>query len=252
MEQYQGKAIYDRIAIGRLFLYRKSTIAFSKRHIEEAETEPEIKRMEAALDAALARLDQIYQRALDEVGADDAAIFAVHKILLLDKDYLNYIRNRIRQEKVNAEYAVAAAGEHFAELFAGMEDRYMRTRADDIRDISGQLIAALSGDGIKMQEPDEPVVLLANDLAPSETVLLDRSKILAIITRSGQTDSHASYLIRSMGIPAVGGIDFPDDWDGRTAVVDGGSGAVILDPDPDTLEAMTDRLQQYRKRLGIF
>lgn len=125
----------------------------------------------------------------------------------------------------------------------------MRTRADDIRDISGQLIAALSGDGIRMQEPDEPVILLADNLAPSETVLLDRSKILALVTRHGQADSHASYLIRSMGIPAVSGIDFPDEWDGRTAIVDGGAGAVILDPAPDTLKEMTARMQFYSQRL---
>jgi len=249
MEQYHGRAINDKIAIGRTFLYRKNSIPVSKRHIEKAEIETEIKRMETALDTANAHLEQIYQRALEEVGADDAAIFAVHKILLCDKDYLDFIRNMIRLEQVNAEYAVTSAGEHFAQMFARMKDRYMRSRTDDIRDVSGQLTAALSGDGIKMQEPEEPVILLANGLAPSETVLLDKSKILALITRHGQADSHASYLIRSLGIPAVSGIDFPDDWDGRMAIVDGGAGVVTIDPDTDTLEAMTGRMLQYRKRL---
>ncbi|MCD7956447.1 MAG: hypothetical protein LUG93_12015 [Lachnospiraceae bacterium] len=251
MEQYQGRTICDKIAIGRTFLYRKSKISFSKRHIEEAEIEIEMKRLDAALNAANARLDQVYQRALDEVGADDAAIFAVHKMLLRDEDYLHFIRNMIRYEQVNAEYAVAAAGEHFAEMFARMEDRYMRSRADDIRDISGQLIAALTGEGIKMRDPDESVILLTDNLTPSDTVLLDKSKILAFVTRHGSDDSHAALLIRAMQIPAITGINFQDDWDGRMAVIDGGAGTVIIDPEPDTLKTAADRMCQYRQRLRI-
>ncbi|MCD7883739.1 MAG: phosphoenolpyruvate--protein phosphotransferase [Lachnospiraceae bacterium] len=249
MEQYQGRAINDKIAIGRTFLYRKNNNPVLKQHVEE--TDAEIARLETALNAALTRLNQIYQRALDEVGADDAAIFAVHKILLRDRDYLDFIRSMVCQEQVNAEYAVNAAGAHFSEKFARMEDRYMRSRADDIRDISGQLTAALSGNGIETREPDEAVILLTDHLTPSETVLLDKSKILAFVTRRGSDDSHTAFLIRAMQIPAITGIHFQDDWDGRMAVIDGSAGTITIDPDPGTLEKAADRMRQYRQRLRI-
>ncbi|MCD7715999.1 MAG: phosphoenolpyruvate--protein phosphotransferase [Lachnospiraceae bacterium] len=288
MEQYQGKTIFNKIAIGKVFFYQKRETQVKRQHIENAETE--IVRFDAAKKTALAQLDQIYEKALQEVGADNAAVFAVHKMMMEDEDYLDSVYNMIRGELINAEYAVAATGDNFAKMFAQMDDAYMQARAADVRDISERLIAVLSGSGTiagtlagsrtgsaagtenvagtgivteidadtdignrtgtgtDMLASDEPVILMADDLAPSETVQMDKSRILAFVTRRGSSNSHTAILARSMNIPAVIGIDIREEWAGKTAIVDGYTGTVIIDPDAATLEQMSAKMLDDERR----
>ncbi|MCD7761963.1 MAG: phosphoenolpyruvate--protein phosphotransferase [Lachnospiraceae bacterium] len=286
MEQYQGKTIFNKIAIGKVFFYQKKETQVKRRHIEDAEAE--IVRFDAAQKTALAQLDQIYEKALQEVGADNAAVFAVHKMMMEDEDYLDSIYNMIRRELINAEYAVAATGDNFAKMFAQMDDAYMQARAADVRDISERLVAVLSGSGTiagtlagsqtgsaagtetvagtgivteinaapdigsrtgtDTLAPDEPVILMADDLAPSETVQMDKSRILAFVTRRGSSNSHTAILARSMNIPAVIGIDIREEWAGKTAIVDGYTGTVIIDPDAATLEQMSAKMSDDERR----
>ncbi len=249
MEQYQGKTIYNKIAIGTVFLYRKKETQVKRRHI--GDTGAEIARFNAAKEIARSQLDVIYQKALKEAGADNAAIFEVHKMMMEDEEYLDSVYNIIRQEGLNAEYAVAATGDHFSELFAQMDDAYMQARAADVKDVSERLVAVLGGADADMHSLESPVILMADDLAPSETVQLDKSKILAFVTRHGSSNSHTAILARTMTIPAVIGIDIQEEWEGKTAVVDGYTGTVIIDPDPATLERMTAKMQENEKKLQL-
>ncbi|MCD7736043.1 MAG: phosphoenolpyruvate--protein phosphotransferase [Lachnospiraceae bacterium] len=273
MEQYQGKTVCNKIAIGKIFLYHKKETQVKRTHIDD--TEAEIRRFDAAKDYALSLLDQIYKKALVEVGADNAAIFEVHKMMMEDTDYLDSVYNIIRGQKLNAEYAVAATGDNFSRMFAQMDDAYMQARAADVKDVSERLIAALhrqkkesrdmpagkearaSDSALPKRDASpsayraddrsavpEPVILMADDLAPSETVQMDKSRILAFVTRHGSSNSHTAILARTMNIPAVIGIDFQDDWAGKTAIVDGYTGTVILEPDTKTIKQMTTRMQE--------
>ncbi|MCC8106316.1 MAG: phosphoenolpyruvate--protein phosphotransferase [Clostridiales bacterium] len=266
MEQYQGKTIFNKIAIGKVFLYQKKEIQVKRRHIED--TEAEIVRFNTAKETALDQLDQIYEKALKEVGADNAAVFEVHKMMMEDEDYLDSIYNMIRGELINAEYAVAATGDNFAEMFAQMDDAYMQARAADVRDISERLVAVLcgtvagsgdgkrtrtvagnrTGSGTDMHALDEPVILMADDLAPSETVQMDKSKILSFVTRHGASNSHTAILARTMNIPAVIGIDIQEEWAGKTAIVDGYTGTVFIDPDEETLEQMSAKMRDDERK----
>ncbi|MCD7744711.1 MAG: phosphoenolpyruvate--protein phosphotransferase [Lachnospiraceae bacterium] len=246
MEQYQGKTIFNKIAIGKVFFYQKKETQVKRRHVEDAEAE--IVRFNAAKETALAQLDQIYEKALKEVGADNAAVFEVHKMMMEDEDYLDSIYNMIRGELINAEYAVAATGDNFAEMFAQMDDAYMQARAADVRDISERLVAVLCGAGTDMHALGEPVILMADDLAPSETVQMDKSKILSFVTRHGSSNSHTAILARTMNIPAVIGIDIREEWAGRTAIVDGYTGTVIIDPDETTLEQMSAKMRDDERK----
>ncbi len=268
MEQIQGKTIFNKIAIGKVLLYQKNEATVKRRHIDDVGEE--LRRFDAARETALSQLDQIYEKALAEVGADNAAVFEVHKIMLEDDDYLDSVRNIIREQKLNAEYAVAATGDNFSRMFEQMDDSYMQARAADVKDISERLITVLCGGSTAIRrigephctdsvlsacpedgQPAEPVILMADDLAPSETVQMDKSKILAFVTRHGSSNSHTAILARTMNIPAVIGIDIQNDWAGKTAIVDGYTGTVTIDPDPATLEEMTAKMQEDERKLRL-
>lgn len=246
MEQYTGKSIFKKIAIGRVYFYEKSEYQVKREKIEDPEQE--IKRLEAAKVVAISQLDRIYQKAVKEVGEDNAAVFEVHKMMLDDEDYLDAISNTIQDEKVCAEYAVATTGDNFAAMFAAMDDEYMKARAADIKDISERLVAVLLGRDTDMGALDEPVILVADDLAPSETVQMDKSKLLAFVTEHGSSNSHTAILARTMNIPALIGIPIDREWRGRMAVVDGYTGTVTIDPDEKYLETMRAQKEEDEKK----
>ena len=247
MVKIEGKSVFGGIAIGPVEILKKKDNQVLRRHVED--TEEEICRYEAAGDAAKKQLQNLYEKALTEVGEASAAIFRVHELMLSDMDFVDSITNMIRTQNVNAEYAAAITGDNFSTLFESMDDDYMRARAADVKDVSERLIRILSGEGQNGIRGNEPVILAAEDLAPSETVQLDKSKILAFMTRYGSANSHTAILARTMNIPAVIGVDFPEDCDGKTAVVDGFSGCIYLDPDPEFLKMMTERqAEEIKKR----
>lgn len=246
MEQYTGKSIFKKIAIGRVYFYEKNEYQVKREKIEDPEQE--IKRLEAAKVVAISQLDRIYQKAVKEVGEDNAAVFEVHKMMLDDEDYLDAITNTIQDEKVCAEYAVATTGDNFAAMFAAMDDEYMKARAADIKDISERLVAVLLGRDTDMGALDEPVILVADDLAPSETVQMDKSKLLAFVTEHGSSNSHTAILARTMNIPALIGIPINREWRGRLAVVDGYTGTVTIDPDEKYLETMKAQMEEDEKK----
>ena len=241
MEKIAGKSIYNGIAMGKILYYGKEEGLIKRCKVEDAEAE--IARYEAARDTAIQQLQEIYETALQKVGEENAAIFQVHAMLLEDDDFNDSVRNRIATQQVNAEYAVTATGENFSALFAQMEDEYFRARAADIKDIADRVAAILTGREAA-RSFTEPVILVAEDLAPSETVQMDKDKVLAFVTRAGSANSHTAILARTMNIPALIGIPVQADWDGRQAAVDGHKGLLILDPDPDTRAELQQRQDQ--------
>lgn len=249
MEIYTGKSIFQKVAVGKVLYYEKNENQVKRSHA--ADVEAEVKRFEAAKVVALGQLDRIYQKALKEVGEDNASVFEVHKMMMEDDDYLESILEIIREQEVNAEYAVAVTGDNFSTMFAQMDDEYMKARAADVKDISERLISVLLGNGTDMGALAEPVILVADDLAPSETVQLDKSKILAFITRHGSSNSHTAILARTMNIPAVIGIEIDKGWNGKTAAVDGYTGTVYVEPDEECLARMNQRMEEdeTKKRL---
>ena len=246
MEQYKGRSISLKIAAGPVFYYEKKQTRVKREHVED--TEAELRRLEEAKTAALEQLDRIYQKALKEAGQEDAAVFEVHKMLMEDKDYQESIRNIIEEQQVNAAYAAATAGDHFAAMLSEMEDVYMQARAADIRDVTERLVAALLGRDTDAADPDGPVILAAEDLAPSETVQMDKSKILAFVIRNGSANSHTAILARSMNIPAIMGVEVSREWNGRQAVVDGTAGTVVIDPDDSYLEEIRGKMAEETRR----
>lgn len=249
MEQYTGKSIFKKIAIGRVFFYEKNEYQVKREKIEDAEAE--IRRLEAAKVIALAQLQKIYEKAKKEVGEDNAAVFEVHMMMMDDEDYLDAIYNTIRDEKVCAEYAVATTGDNFAAMFAAMDDAYMQARAADVKDISERLVAVLLGRDTDMGALDEPVILVADDLAPSETVQMDKSKLLAFVTEHGSSNSHTAILARTMNIPAIIGIPISREWKGRMAVVDGYTGTVTIDPDETYVTEMRKQMEEDEKKRAL-
>lgn len=241
MEQYSGKSIYCGIAIGTIFYFENKKQQVTKYEIQDAEQE--INRFEQARQEAVSQLLQLQEKALAEVGEENAMIFEIHAMMLDDEDYLESVYNIIRDEKMNAEYAVSQTGEHFAEIFAQMEDDYMRGRAADFKDISGRIVSILSGEEGDFTQMKEPCIVAAQDLAPSETVQMDKTKLLAFVTKLGSTNSHTAILARTMGIPALIGVELKKEWHGRTAVIDGYKGTITIDPEPDYLEAMKAKQQ---------
>lgn len=209
----QGKSVYSGVAIGRLAIYQKSENQVKREKITD--TAKEIKRFEDARETAKQQLAGLYEKALKEVGEVNAAIFEVHQMMLEDLDYVESITNMIEGQQVNAEYAVASTGDTFSEMFAAMDDDYMRERSADVKDVSNRVVSILQGNGGNGLDADEPVILLADDLAPSETVQLDKSKVLSFVTRHGSTNSHTAILARTMNIPALIGVDFPEDVNGK-------------------------------------
>ena len=232
--EYQGKSVFSGIAIGPLCLYQKADSMVKRYKIEDADAE--VKRFEDAQATAKDQLQSLYDKALKEVGEANAAIFEVHQMMLDDGDYLESITNIIRTQLVNAEYAVATTGDNFAQMLAAMDDEYMQARSADIKDISNRVVQVLQGAAAGGINSDVPVILLADDLAPSETVQLDKSLVLSFVTRGGSTNSHTAILARTMSIPALIGVDFPEDLDGKTGIVDGYKGILIIDPSAEQIE----------------
>ena len=240
MQYFQGKSVYKGIVMGPVAVLRKNDYQVKRTRIEDADAE--ILRVTGAVEAAKERLGRLYDKAVQEVGEASAAIFEVHQMLLEDEDYLESIQSMIRTELVNAEYAAAVTGDNFAQMFAAMDDDYMKARAADIRDISERLVRNLSGGADADLNSMEPSVIVADDLSPSETVQMDKEKILAFVTVHGSTNSHTAILARMMNIPALIGVPMkPDELkNGMTAVVDGFSGQVIFEPD-ETVKAETKK-----------
>ena len=202
MNVYQGKSVFGGIAIGHLCVYQKGEQQVTRQKIEDVEAE--VKRFQVAREAAQAQLGELYDKAVKEVGEANAAIFEMHQMLLEDEDYQDSVENIIRTQQVNAEYATAVTSDHFSSMFAEMDDDYMKERAADIRDISERVIANLNGENKSKVVTDEPVIILADDLAPSETVQLEKDKVLSFVTVHGSVNSHTAILARTMGIPAPG------------------------------------------------
>ena len=234
MEKFAGKSIFRKVAIGKIFFYEKNTAVVKRTKIEDAKTE--LDRFEHAKETAKAQLQNLYEKALQEVGDSGAAIFEVHMMMIDDLDYNGSIQNMIESQSVNAEYAVAMTGDNFSTMFAEMDDDYMKARAADVKDISERLVSVLSGVDNDMGNLDEPVILVADDLAPSETVQMDKSKLLAFVTEHGSSDSHTAILARTMNIPAIIGVPIKKEWHGHMAIVDGYAGCVIIDPDEEEIE----------------
>ncbi len=230
----EGKSVYSGIAIGKLEIFHKADKQVKRSRITDVEAE--ISRFHSAKEEAKAQLAALYEKALKEVGEVNAAIFEVHQMMLEDLDYVESITNMIRSQQVNAEFAVASTGDNFSEMFAAMDDDYMRERAADVKDISNRVVAVLCGSSTGSLLSEEPVILLADDLAPSETVQLDKSKVLSFVTRHGSTNSHTAILARTMNIPALIGVDYPEDVNGRLAIVDGYEGKLMIDPPLPVLE----------------
>ena len=241
MKEYKGKSVFGGIAIGRIKVYNKSEQQVKRVHVDD--TEHEKKRYYAAVDKAARQLQELYDKAVKEVGEANAAIFEMHQIMLTDDDYKESVENIIESQHVNAEYAVAQTGDNYADMFAAMEDEYMRGRSADVKDISERLINILSGFNASSMVSDEPVIIVAEDLAPSETVQLDKDKILSFVSVKGSVNSHTAILARTMGIPALIGTPvIPDnDIDGKMGIVDGNSGCLYVDPD-------NEKLGYYRKK----
>ncbi len=238
----KGKSVYGRVAIGKIRVYDKKREKVKRVRVED--TNAETARFENAKKRAIEELDKLYQDALIEVGEANAEIFSIHKMMLEDADFCDSIINIITNEGVNAEYAVMMTGENFAEMFGAMEDSYMRERANDVRDISDRLIESLIGRNEKNEEWDSAIIA-AEDLMPSETVQMDKDKVLAFITSRGSVNSHTAILARTMNIPAVVGIgEDLSGYDGMEAIVDGFTGTVYIEPDPETVEKMTDKKRQ--------
>ena len=234
MEKYAGKSIFRKVAIGKVFFYEKNTAVVKRSKIDDPKAE--LERFEQAKETAKAQLQSLYEKALQEVGDSGAAIFEVHMMMIDDLDYNGSIQNMIESQSVNAEYAVAMTGDNFSTMFAEMDDDYMKARAADVKDISERLVSVLSGCDNDMGNLDEPVILVADDLAPSETVQMDKSKLLAFVTEHGSSNSHTAILARTMNIPAIIGIPIKKEWHGHMAIVDGYAGCVIIDPDEAEVE----------------
>ena len=251
MQIYKGKSVFGGIAIGKISVYKKDEQLVKRVKIEDADAEME--RYTDARNIAAAQLQKLYDKALKEVGEANAAIFEVHQMMLEDEDYNESVENIIRSQMVNAEYAVASTADNFAQMFEAMDDDYMRGRAADVRDISERVITVLAGGAGNGLDSDEPVIIAADDLAPSETVQLDKDKVLSFVTAHGSENSHTAILARTMGIPALigTGIDLDETVDGKLGIVDGTNGVVYVDPDAELLEEMKKKQQeeQEKKRL---
>ena len=251
MQIYKGKSVFGGIAIGKISVYKKDEQLVKRVKIEDADAEME--RYTAARNIAAAQLQKLYDKALKEVGEANAAIFEVHQMMLEDEDYNESVENIIHSQMVNAEYAVASTADNFAQMFEAMDDDYMRGRAADVRDISERVITVLAGGAGSGLDSDESVIIAADDLAPSETVQLDKDKVLSFVTAHGSENSHTAILARTMGIPALigTGIDLDETVDGKLGIVDGTNGVVYVDPDAELLEEMKKKQQeeQEKKRL---
>lgn len=250
-----GKSVFGGIAIGKIAVYHKKDNQVKRTRVDDVDAETS--RFESAKERAKEQLAALYEKAVKEVGETGAMIFEVHQMMLDDLDYVESIENMIKTQSVNAEFAVASTADNFSQMFAAMDDEYMQARAADVKDISNRVINILQGGGDGMLTGDEPVILMADDLAPSETVQLDKSKVLAFVTRFGSANSHTAILARTMNIPALIGVDFPAEEAaemaaaGKIGIVDGFAGTCILDPAEDVLSTYGNRKneEEQKKRL---
>ena len=244
MQVYSGKSVFGGIAIGKISVYRKNEQQLKRVRTED--TKGELARYEAAKAAAIEQLQELYQKALKEVGEANAAIFEIHQMMLDDGDYNESVENIIETQKINAQYAVAVTGDNFAQMFRAMDDDYMRERAADVKDVSERVLSILNGGQKGKVVTDEPVIIVADDLAPSETVQLEKDMVLSFVTVHGSVNSHTAILARTMAIPALIGTEelpLDDTVDGKLAVVDGLNGKIYVEPDAQTLEEMKKRRQ---------
>ena len=249
MQVATGKSILNGIAIGPLRVYKKAAVQTSQ--ASSLTPEEEWARFEAAREKAQEQLAGLYEKALDEVGEDNAAIFEIHQMMLDDDDYLEAVKGILDTQGATAEYAAETTGENFSAAFAAMDDEYMRARATDVKDISHRVVNILTGAGDAAMQDDQPAILVADDLTPSETVQMDKSKLLGFITRHGSSNSHTAILARTMNIPALIGVDFDDSWNGRTAVLDGYNHCVYIDPAQELLTAMEEKRRNDLKQEAL-
>lgn len=251
METLKGKAVYKGIALGKISVLRKTENVVKRVKIEDVDAE--LQRVEVAKAQAIEQLGKLYDKAVKEVGEASAAIFEVHQMMLEDLDFNEAIENTIRTQEVNAEYAVASTGDSFSEMFAGMDDDYMKARAVDIKDISERLVQNLAGNGDNGLDFTEPVIVVADDLTPSETVQMDKEKILAFVTVHGSTNSHTAILARMMNIPALIGVEMnlEDMQTGTEAVVDGFTGEFILCPEEEVKAKAQKKLDEENEKRNL-
>lgn len=251
MQSFQGKSVYKGIVMGPVVVLKKNDYQVKRTRIEDAQGETA--RVQEAVKRSQEQLQKLYDKALKEVGEASAAIFEVHQMMLEDEDYLEAIQNMIQTEMVNAEYAVAVTGDNFSQMFASMDDDYMKARAADIKDISERLVRNLSGQEDADLSNIDPSIIVADDLSPSETVQMDKEKILAFVTVHGSTNSHTAILARMMNIPALIGVplDLDELKNGTTAVVDGFTGQVTFEPDEETQAVTQKRMQEEKEKLAL-
>lgn len=249
MQVYSGKSVFGGIAIGKISVYKKNEQQVKRVRTED--TKGELARYAAAKAAAVEQLQELYQKALKEVGEANVAIFEIHQMMLDDGDYNESVENIIETQKVNAEYAVAVTGDNFVQMFRAMDDDYMRERAADVKDISERVLSVLNGGQKGKVVTDEPVIIVADDLAPSETVQLEKDMVLSFVTVHGSVNSHTAILARTMAIPALIGTEelpLDDTVDGKLAVVDGLNGKIYVEPDAQTLEEMKKHQQEEQEK----
>ena len=246
-----GKSVFGGVAIGKIAFYKRQEKQVRRYRVED--TEAEVARFEDAQETAIAQLGELYDKAMEDVGEANAAIFEVHQMMLMDLDYVDSIKNIITTQEVNAEYAVATTGDNFSRMFASMDDAYMQGRAADVKDVSDRLLGILSDAGESGVVADEPVIVAADDLVPSETVQLDKSKVLAFATMYGSANSHTAILARTMNIPAVIGLGegIAKEYDGHMAAIDGFTGTIYIDPDEETMKTMTEKREEDRRQKAL-
>lgn len=244
----EGKSVFGGVAIGKIQFYKRNEITIKRTRVEDVEAE--VERFQNAKAKTLELLNGLYEKALEDVGEANAMIFEAHQLMLEDPDYVESIENIIRTQDVNAEYAIGATADNFAAIFEAMDDAYMQGRAADVRDVSERLLQALSSQNETVMVMDEPVIIAADDLVPSETVQLDKEKVLSFVTMYGSANSHTAILARTMNIPAVIGLGeaLKEEYDGKVAIVDGVDGKVYIDPDEETMASMQKKQKKDQEQ----
>lgn len=244
----EGKSVFGGVAIGKIQFYKRNEITIKRTRVEDVEAE--VERFQNAKAKTLELLKGLYEKALEDVGEANAMIFEAHQLMLEDPDYVESIENIIRTQDVNAEYAIGATADNFAAIFEAMNDAYMQGRAADVRDVSERLLQALSSQNENVMVMDEPVIIAADDLVPSETVQLDKEKVLSFVTMYGSANSHTAILARTMNIPAVIGLGeaLKEEYDGKVAIVDGVDGKVYIDPDEETMASMQKKQKKDQEQ----
>ena len=241
----QGKGVFGGIAIGEITFFKRDSGVVQRKKVEDPQTE--IQRFENAKAKAIEELGELYDKAVSEVGESNAMLFQTHQFMLEDLDYVEAIENMIQTQSVNAEYAVSVTGDNFSQMFASMDDDYMRERAADVKDISARVVKILTGAGESGLVTDKPVILASDDLAPSETVQLNKDMVLSFVTQGGSTNSHTAILAKTMNIPAIIGIGdaLDEKYEGKEAIVDGANGCLIIEPDEETMKEYQAKKQEY-------